>query len=42
MRLLIGQLRFGIVGAFDIRPQVAGEVDRLAADLEDGSRRLRS
>ena len=34
---LVGQLGIGIVGAFDVRPQVAGEVDRLAADLEDAA-----
>ena len=33
-RLLIGQLGLGIVGAFDVGPQIAGEIDRLAADLK--------
>ena len=40
--LLIGQLGLGIVGAFDIGPQKAGKVDRLAADLKHGPVRLRS
>ena len=31
---LIGEFRFGVVAAFDVRPQIAGEVDRLAGDLE--------
>ena len=35
--LLIGQLGLRIVGAFDVGPQVAGKVDRLAADLKHGA-----
>jgi hypothetical protein len=32
---LIGQFCLGIVGSFDIRPQKARKIDRLAADLKD-------
>ena len=32
--LLVGQLGVGIVAPFDVCPQIAGEVDRLAPDLE--------
>jgi len=35
--LLIAEFRFGIVGAFDISPQIAGEFNRFAGDLKDGS-----
>ena len=37
-RVLVGQFGLRIVAAFDVRPQVAGEVDRLAADLEHARR----
>ena len=34
---LVGEFGVGVVGTFDIRSQVAGEVDGLAADLEDAA-----
>ena len=36
-RLALGQLGIGIVGPFDVRPQITGELDCLAAGLKDGA-----
>ena len=35
-RLLVAELGSGVVGALDVRAQVAGELDRLARRAEDG------
>ncbi len=35
--LLVSQLRIGIIGTFNIGPQVAGELDGLSRGLEHGS-----